>query len=215
MTKPHQTPKRVPKSARQRKSEFDERMKNRGLTTSGAPERWACIFYLTEASKSQLKRYRDEARFLGDDISTNAELFEDMLRVYEACRQMPAARPDPDSASIPPKPKIPLHPAARVAFQEAIAGLKDAFGQTESCLDELMEVHREERWFRFDAMVARILDASASGLDRIALNRSTHEELTSYIGDLMELFERRAVAGATLDGDRGRLLREVMRRLKV
>lgn len=215
MTKPHKTAKQAPKSARQRKSEFDQRMKNRGSTTPGAPERWACIFYLTEASKRQLKRYRDEARFLGDDIGTNAGLFEDMLRVYEVWRQMPeAARPEPYSSSISPPEKSRLRPTARVAFEEAISGLKDALGRTESCLDQLMDLHREEQWFRFDAMVARILDASVSGLDRVALNRSTHEDLTSYIGDLIELCERRAVADAPLDGDRGRLFREVLRRLK-
>lgn len=215
MTKPRQGPKTPPKSPRQRKSEFDERMKNRGLTTPDAPERWACIFYLTEASKNKLKRYRDEASFLGDGADSNAAVFEDMLSVYETWRQMPETlRPGSGGSSAPPVATGRTQPAALVAFKDSVAALKQALGRTESCLDLLIHAHREERWLRFDSMVARVIELSASGLDRARLNRELHSEVSTYISDLVEICEREAVADVPLEGERGRLFGEILRRVK-
>jgi len=206
----------TPKTARQRKADFDQRMKNRGAVDSGSPERWAFVFYLTRESRDLLKRFRDENRFVGTDAQTNGALLDEMLRVYAAWRQNGGSQPPcVESATSPPAENGPPLSAQLRAFRESLVRLEAALGEKELRLDLLKQAHEAERWTRFDAMLTRVLETSARVADNARVRWEVQWEIEQYLDDLIFLCEEAEVRGIQTPSGRGHLFDRVLRKLRL
>lgn len=168
-----------PRSAKERKAAFDQRMSNRGRTDPTSPERWPCTIYLTAEAKQRLAHMREERQMLGCATETNSALVE-MLIHSQALDVRPS--------------DLRIPPSVGETIRDLTLHLREVREELAQ-VDAMLLAHLADwiRQLQSAELMDRVIRAARSSPTDVAARYEVESEVSELIGNFIDTFSDRAV----------------------
>lgn len=177
---PDQPPKREPKSAEQRKEDFEKKQRDAG--------RRAVIVHLSADARHNLTALRRIGRLSKAGPTTNADVLESLLTSATTMAAIENAQPE--IAAAKPRTRGAAAERAQALFKKVDALLSDMDLEAEVLAD-----HRASRYGWACAVACEVMDEVRAGADVEDLQWYFYDLIDDYVMDLLD--DRDLMGGAS------------------